>query len=73
MLNSGIQQGFSPWSKVNWMENFWKCRPVMSLEPCQRSVIEVFCENRWLLFAVLFLVSQRLSAHMFHGGPNVPL
>ena len=52
MLNSGIEQDFSPWYKVNWMENFWKCRPVASLEPCQRSAMEAFCENRLLLRAV---------------------
>ena len=44
MLNSFIQQGFRPWCKVNWMENFLKCRPVASLESCQRSAMEIFYE-----------------------------
>ena len=46
MLNSFIQQCFSPWCKVNGMEKFQfvKFRPLVYLEPCKTSMMELFCE-----------------------------
>ena len=43
MLDSCIQQSFRPWCKFNWIENL-KCRPVVSLESYERSMMEVFHE-----------------------------
>ena len=72
MLNSCIQQGFSLWCKVNWVENFLKCRPVASLVPCKRCLMEVFCENRSLLLAVHYF-RKNVPAYMFHRVLNAPL
>ena len=69
MFSSCIQQGFSPWCKVNWMENFLSCRPVVPLEPCQRSLMEIFCKSRLLLLAFHYFC-RYTAVYMFHKVPK---
>ena len=52
VLNSFIQQRLILWCKANWMEKFFKFRPLAYLEPCETSMMELFCENWWLLLVV---------------------
>ena len=59
VLNSFIQEQFSPWCKVNWMENFLKFRLFTYLVSCQISMMQLFFGDGGLLLAVLF--SQKRS------------
>ena len=44
VLNKFIQQRFSFWSKANWTEKFLKFKPLAYLDPCEKSMMNFFCE-----------------------------
>ena len=62
ILNSFIQQCFSPWCKVNWM----KFRPLVYLGPCQTSMIELFCKYRWLFLGVHHICFTEFWMHLWN-------
>ena len=44
VLNKFIQQRFSFWSKANWTEKLLKFKPLAYLDPCEKSMMNFFCE-----------------------------
>ena len=44
VLNKFIQQRFSLLSKAYWTEKFLKFKPLAYLEPCEKSMMNFFCE-----------------------------
>ena len=59
---------FTPWCKVNWM----KFRPLVYLDPCQTSMMELFSEYRWLLLGVHFF-HRNDTSYMFYRVLNASL
>ena len=72
MLSSFTQQCISRWCKVNWLEKYLKFRPLAYLDSCQTSVMELFCEYRWLLSGVHHFYGNAPS-YLFHRVLNVSL
>ena len=71
MLSSFIQQHFSPYSKVNSMEKILKYR-LAYIEPCETSMMELFCEYRWLLLVVHYF-PENAPSYLFQRALNISL